>query len=240
MKAGERHHLQTNEFAVRMAWVAEQLTTNLNRILTIAGIVIVGGAIIGAYFYMQKQSADRASAELGAALTIMQSPIAPASTIPGASQAPGTFPSDAARGEAAIAALQKVVDGHTSGDTAAAARYHLASTYMSLGRAADAERMFANAIAKGGSSLVADMAKLGHVQALAAQQKYDEAIKTLTELSAQRDGKLPVDGVLMELARVCRKAGKTQEARAAFKRVVDEFPDSGYVGEARQQLATMG
>ena len=51
----------------------------------------------------------------------------------------------------------------------------------------------------------------------------------LTDLSAQRDGALPVDGVLMELARVCRKAGKTQEARAAFKRVVDEFPESGYV-----------
>jgi hypothetical protein len=70
MKAEERHHLQTNEFAVRMAWVAEQLTTNLNRILTIAGIVVVAGAIVGAYFYMQKQSADQASAELGAALTI--------------------------------------------------------------------------------------------------------------------------------------------------------------------------
>ncbi len=168
MKAEERHHLQTNEFAVRMAWVAEQLTSNLNRILTIAGIVIVAAAIVGAYFYMQKQSADRASAELGAAMTIMQSPIAPVSTIPGASQAAGTFPSEAARGEAAIAALQKVVDAHASGETAAAARYHLGATYLSLGRAADGERMFADAIAKGGSSLYTDMAKLGHVKALAA------------------------------------------------------------------------
>ena len=49
---------------------------------------------------------------------------------------------------------------------------------------------------------------------------------------------LPVDGVLMELARACLKAGKTQDARAAFKRVVDEFPESSYVAEARQQLAT--
>jgi TolA-binding protein len=84
------------------------------------------------------------------------------------------------------------------------------------------------------------MAKLGRVEALAGQNKYDDAIKTLTDLSALRDSKLPVDGVLMELARVCRKAGKMQEARAAFKRVVDEFPESGYVSEAKQQLATMG
>jgi hypothetical protein len=94
--------------------------------------------------------------------------------------------------------------------------------------------------AKGGTSLYGEMANLGHVQALAALKRYDEAIKTLTDLSAQRTTRLPIDGVLMELARVCRKAGKTQEARAAFKRVVDEFPESQYAGEARQQLSTMG
>ena len=33
------------------------------------------------------------------------------------------------------------------------------------------------------------------------------------------------------------KAGKTQDARAAFKRVVDEFPDSPYATEAKQQIA---
>ena len=94
--------------------------------------------------------------------------------------------------------------------------------------------------ARGGSSAYGAAAKLGQSQALVAQGKFDEAIKVLTDLSAQRDSDLPTDGVLMELARVCQRAGKTQEARAAFKRVVDEFPQSGYAGEARQQLATMG
>ena len=84
------------------------------------------------------------------------------------------------------------------------------------------------------------MARLGQAAALAAQQKYDDAIRQLTELSAKRDGPLPLDGVLMELASVCRKAGKMQDARAAFRRVVDEFPESGYADEARKQLATLG
>jgi outer membrane protein assembly factor BamD (BamD/ComL family) len=43
----------------------------------------------------------------------------------------------------------------------------------------------------------------------------------------------------MELARTCVKAGKKEEARAAFKRVVDEFPESVYLADARQQLATL-
>lgn len=240
MKAQERHHLKENEFAVRAAWVAEQLTTNLNRWLAVVGGVAVVAAAGFGYLYLQGRNNDQASALLGSAVVITQSPVVPLSTIPGATQAPGTYPTEAARGEAAIAALQKVIDTYPSNETGTAARYHLATTLLSLGRAADAERVFSEATATGGASLYAEMSKLGRVEALVGLQKYDEAIKVLTDLSAQRDSKLPIDGVLMELARVCRKAGKMQEARAAFKRVVDEFPESGYVGEARQQLATLG
>jgi outer membrane protein assembly factor BamD (BamD/ComL family) len=35
------------------------------------------------------------------------------------------------------------------------------------------------------------------------------------------------------------KAGKPQDARAAYKRVVDEFSNSVYAANAKQQLATL-
>jgi TolA-binding protein len=75
---------------------------------------------------------------------------------------------------------------------------------------------------------------------LLAGGKVDDAIKAFSDLSAERDGVLPVDGVLMQLARAYLKAGKTQEARATFKRVVDEFAQSPYAAEARQQLTAIG
>jgi TolA-binding protein len=240
MKAQERHHLKENEFAVRAAWVAEQLTTNRTRILTAVALVVAIAAIAIGYFYFAARSRDQASAVLAAAVAIQQSPIAPQSSVPGAAQAPGTFASEAARSEAARIALQKVIDAYPSSETGTAARYFLGASLLSAGKGADAQRAFDDAIAKGGASLYAEMAQLGRAQALAQQQQYDNAIKALTDLSARRDSKLPMDGVLMELARVCHKAGKTQEARAAFKRVVDEFPQSGYLDEARKQLSTLG
>lgn len=240
MKAEERHHLKENEFAITTAKVAAQLAANRRSILTVVGVGAVVAALVGGYFYFQSRTYDQASALLGSAMTIERATIAPASTLPGAKQAAGTYPTEAARAEAAIAAFQKVIEAYPTHEIGTAARYHLGGVLLTVGRDAEAERTFTEATAKGGSSLYADMAKLGRVQALAAQKKYDDAIKSLTDLSAQRDGKLPIDGVLMELARVCRKAGKTQEARAAFKRVVDEFSESGYANEARQQLATMG
>jgi TolA-binding protein len=240
MKAQERRHLKEDEFAVRAAWVAEQLTTNRTRILTIGGAIVAAAAIVGGYFYFTAQAKDRASAMLAAAVAVQQSPIAPPSSVPGAAQPAGTFPTEAARTDAAAAALQKVIDAYPSGETGTAARYFLGASFLAAGRGADAERAFDEAIATGGASLYADMAKLGRAEALAQQSQFDGAIKTLTDLSASRDSKLPMDGVLMELARVSRKAGKLEEARAAFKRVVDEFPQSGYVAEARQQLSTLG
>ena len=81
---------------------------------------------------------------------------------------------------------------------------------------------------------------MGLAEALTSEGQYDRAIKEYTDLAAQRDGLLPVDGVLVQLARAYVKAGKTNEARATFKRVVDEFPSSTYVGEARTQMALLG
>lgn len=240
MKAQERHHLKENEFAVQTAWIAEQLAANRTRLLAGVGLVVAVGAIASGYFYMRAQARDRASAMLGAAIAIQQSPIAPPSTVPGATQPAGTYPTEAARAAAAQDALRKVIDAYPSGDTGTAARYFLGTALLAAGNGADAQQAFDQAVATGGSSIYADMARVGLGQALVLQNNYDEAIKTLTDLSAKRDSKLPIDGVLMELARVCRKAGKMQDARAAFKRVVDEFPQSSYVGEARQQLSTMG
>jgi TolA-binding protein len=240
MKAQERHHLKQNELAIQASRVAARLASNRNQITAIVAIVAILAAAIGGYFYFRSRTANRVSAMLGSALMIQQAPIVPAPTVPGATQAAGTYPTEQARTEAALAEYQKVIDEHPGHTGAVEARYHRGNLLLSMGRAADAEQSFAAAVSEGGDSIYAEMARLGRTQAWAAQQKYDDAIRELTDLSARRDGRLPIDGVLMELARVSRQAGKAQEARAAFRRVVDEFPDSPYAGEARQQLATMG
>ena len=240
MKSQERHHLKQNEFAAGTAKLAGTVAENRDRILLIGGIAILAAAIAGGYFYIRKQRNDQASALFGAALTIEQASIVPAPTLPGATQQAGTYSTEQARGEAALAAYQKVIDAYPSHDVGLAARYHRAGVLLSLGRNGEAESAYAEASTRAGSSIYGATSRLGQAQAMAAQRKFDDAIKVLTDLSGQRDSELPMDGVLMELARVCQKAGKTQDARAAFKRVVDEFPQSAYAGEARQQLTTLG
>jgi TolA-binding protein len=239
MKAQQRHHLKQNEIAQTTARLVETFANNRDRILTISVIVLLIVVVGGGYFFWRQRTNEKAGAMLGVAMAIGQSQIVPAPTVPGATQAPNTYPTERARQEAALKAFQEVAATYPSTDAGIAAQYHAAGTLLALGRLPEAEQAFADAAARAGSSVYGAMAKLGRAEAMIGQTKYDDAIKALTDLSADRDGALPVDGVLMELARACVKAGKKQEARAAFKRVVDEFPESPYGQAARQQLTTL-
>jgi TolA-binding protein len=84
------------------------------------------------------------------------------------------------------------------------------------------------------------MAKLGLASTMLAEGQADQAIKAYQDLAAVRDGDVPVDGVLMQLAKAYEKTGKKAEARTTYKRVVDEFPDSPYAQSARQQMTLLG
>lgn len=239
MKAKERRHLKQNEFAETTAKVVSFAQEQRDRLVlggVIAAIVVAAG---GGYWWWHHHVNDEAGGLLGVATAIAGAPIAPPPTVPGATQAPGTYPTEKVREAAAQTAYQDVIAKYPSTEAATTARYQLGVTQLQGGAAAQAEQTFQQVVSTAGANSVYGlMARLGRAQALVEQKKYDDAIKEYTDLSGQRDSSLPIDGVLMQLARTCQKAGKTQDARAAFKRVVDEFPDSPYAADAKTQMGT--
>jgi len=238
MKAKERHQLKQNDFAETTTKVIAQMRENRDRLALIVGGVVVAAVLVGGYSLWRKSQNDKAGALLGLAYTAEQGTIAPLSTLPGATQQPGTFPTERARNDAAMKAFQEVVAKYPSSKAAIVATYEMAGLNLELGRFSDAEAEFNKVIAEK-TEPYASTAALGLAQALLDAGKTDEAVKVLTDLSGNRDGALPVDGVLVQLARADLKAGKKADARAAYKRIVDEFADSQYAADARQALTTL-
>ena len=240
MKTKERHHLKENEFVTTVANLTEWYRDNQGKF--VAGVVAVVAVVVvvSGYFWWQHRNQEQAGSLLGVAMTIYQAPVVPPSSVPGAQQTPGSYPTEKARYEAALAAFQQVADTYPSSTAGLAARYHSAETLLSLGRASEAEKAYQTVIDRGGSTVYGAMAHLGLATAMLASGQNDQAIKALEDLSAQRDGIVPVDGVLMQLASAYQKLGKNAEARTTYKRVVDEFPDSPYAQDARQQMALIG
>jgi hypothetical protein len=64
-------------------------------------------------------------------------------------------------------------------------------------------------------------------------------VTTFRELASDTNSSLPIDGVLMQLGRAALVAGKKEDATRAFTRVVDEFPQSLYVSEAKEKVAEL-
>ncbi len=80
------------------------------------------------------------------------------------------------------------------------------------------------------------MAKLGIATLQIQAKKYDQAIAALQTLSQRADADVPVDAVLMQLGEAYQRAGRTPDALKTFTRVVDEFPQSPYLQDARRRL----
>ncbi len=240
MKRQERHKLKENEFARSVAHARDIFETRKRDLTLGIGLAVALLAVVGGYVMWQQSVADRASTLLGAALAMHEAPVMPppAPVAGGAPpvQQPGTYPTERARMEAALPKFIEAADRYPNTDAGITARYHAAGILASLGRHTDAEQQYQQIVSKAGSSLYARTARLGLADAQAAQKKYDGAITLYTEISRDTSSQLPVDGVLMQLGRACAQAGRKEEAVRAFTRVVDEFPQSLYIADARREL----
>jgi TolA-binding protein len=241
MKTAERQHLKQNELAETLTHAQEWLQSAgpyLGRALGAAVLVVV---VVGGVLWWRAYRTAKAGALLSAALTVASAPIAPppAPAVPGQPAPPappaGSYPTEQARNDAAIAKFAEAASAYPSTEAGRLARYRLAALYAEQGKLADAEREF-KALADGGaSSLHGRMARLGLADLQVRQGQFDAAIATYRELAARADGDLPVDAMLMQLARAQVLAGKSRDAVQTLRRVIDEFPTSVYVSDARRE-----
>jgi predicted negative regulator of RcsB-dependent stress response len=240
MKSTERHRLKENEFARTVARARELIDTRRRDMTAIAIVLVAAILLAGGYGWWRHARDSKANTVLAAALAVAEAPVvAPTPPAPGSPipvQQPGTFQTEQAKLEAALPKFLEVADKYPNTDAGITARYRAAGILASLGRLAEAEQRFQEVIDKAGSRIYGRTARLGLAEVQIAEGKYDNAIKILQELSTDSKSEIPVDAVLMELGRAYMKAGKKNEAAHAFTRVVNEFPLSLYVTDARREM----
>ncbi len=243
MKTTERHHLKDNELAMALTGAQGWVEQNQKTLLAIVAVIVVIAGGIAAYSLWTRSTDTKARTLLAEAMVIEESrvmpPGPPAGTstdptlIPG--QAPGTYPTQQAKLEAALPKFLAAADAYPSSDSGLTARYHAATIQVSLGRFDEATRQYDQVIAAG-SGLVQRMSRLGKAEAQLRAGQYDPAIATLKETSEQTNTDMPVDAVLMELARAYRLAGKTEDARKTLTQVVEKHAESPLAADARTEL----
>jgi tetratricopeptide (TPR) repeat protein len=244
MKRTERHHLKENELAHRISAARDYIESRQSSIAKLAILVVVLAVIVGGFAIYRRQAASQGDQLLAEAMVALNAPVVPAGTqgsegLPAAAQlgAAGTFSTEAAKLNAAVPKLQAAADGHPDTRAGITARYHLAGAFASLGKTTEATAAFDEVVRRAGAdSLYGRMARLGKADVQARSGQLDAAIATWKELTTQAADDVPVDAILMDLARAYLQKGDTQEARKTFTQIVDQHADSPYSTDARREL----
>jgi tetratricopeptide (TPR) repeat protein len=235
MKRTERRHLKENELAHFATSAREAVAGRRSQISAVVIALIVIGVVVGGFFVWRDRVAARADTLLAEAQQVELARVGP----PGAPGSPSSglsFPTEREKNEAALAKFKAVADEYPSTDAGLFARYREGAAQMALARPKEAAAAYQQVIDRGGDSIYAQMARLGLADAQTRAGRYEEAINTYKELSQRTDGPLPVDGILMQLGKTYLLAGKPSDAQQTFNRVVQEFPNSPFSGEARREL----
>jgi TolA-binding protein len=246
MKSTERRHLKQDPLAATLQGTYQRLDRNRKHITLAMTLLVVVLLALGGWVWWRNHAEARASGMFAEAMVVAESPVGPGpvpdtddGTPAAAPQTqPGTFATERERDEAAVARFLEAADAYPNQQPGIAARYHAAATLVSLGRDAEAAEQYQQVIDRAGRHFYARVARLGLAEVQVRQNQFDPAIATYQELITTAKDDLPVDGILIQLGRAYRLAGREAEAQQAFKRVVDEFPTSPFAAEAQRELGT--
>jgi outer membrane protein assembly factor BamD (BamD/ComL family) len=238
MKRTERRHLKDNELASLAATARQTLEERRGQLTAVlVGIVVIGAAAAG-YFAWRGSVQGRAHALLAEAIAVEEARVGPPPA-PGTPSTGLSFNTEREKHQAALTKLKVVADEYPSTDAGLYARYREAATWMALGNPKEAVTAYQQVIDRAGDTMYGQMARLGQAEAQAQAGQFDSAITIYKEMSQRKDGPLPIDGILMQLGRTYIEAGKPADAQQTFSRLVQEFPDSPFSGDAKRELDTL-
>ena len=235
MKRAERHHLKDNELQRWTLQLRKEFNARQREATAIIVAIVAIAAVGGGYLAWRAYVESRAHATLADALAVQEAPVGTPAT-PATS---GGYPNERARLQAAVAKFKAAADAYPSTDAGIFARYQEAAGQVALGNLPAAITAYQAVLAGSGSTIYNQMARLGLADAQARGGQHDAAINTFKELAQRKDGPLPVDGILMQLGRTYRDAGKRTDAQQTFNRLVQEYPDSPFTAEAKRELESL-
>jgi TolA-binding protein len=238
MKSKERHHLKENELRNLARRAGLTVSERRRETTGLVAIVVVVGALALGYYGWREHVQTKAHALLADAMAVQDARVGPP-------PAPGTpagslyFPTERERSQAALTKFKIAADAYPSTDAGIYARYQEGATSLALGSTPGAIAAYEQVIKEAGDGFYGQMARLGLAEAQARAGQYDTAINTFKELAQRKDGPLPVDGILMQLGRTYLDAGKRADAQQTFNKLVEEYPESPFTGDARRELETL-
>ena len=202
------------------------------KIAALVLVVLAVGAFALRHFSTQR---DRDAREaLSAAVQTYRAPVA--SEGPSEDGAPTVFQTPEEKYRKALTEFEGVERRYGSNQAAIRARYYTALCRIELGQNDEAEKTLRDLAArKDGEALEPALARLALADLHARLGRIDQAVDGYKQIADDAGFPLPRDHALHSLAKLYEKTSKPAEAQAAYRQLIEKFPESTYTAEAKQR-----
>src|SRR5262245_36895565 len=235
MKRELKKQIKQDEF---VSWLDHTITwlRAHEREAKVTGGIVLAVAVgwLGLSSWMRSRN-HAAEEDLSAALKTFHAPVAGEPGAETAGQAK-VFATAAERYRQAAQELAEVSRRYPSQSAGRRARYYEGLSRLELGQYDEAQKALSEVAAgRHDKDLSPSLARLQLAELEQRRGRTDEALKLYQQLADDSSLALPRDHVLMALCSALEQAHRLPEARDAYRRLAEEFPDSVYASEARRR-----
>lgn len=204
----------------------------------LGGLVALAAFVFGVAAWLDSRGAE-ANRLLARGIQLWQAPIAPTAPKPDDAAAP-SFATESARQAAAKKVFDELHDRFGGSEAADAASLYLAQIALGEGRRGDARQLWQDYLDEHAGSITAAGVRLSLFALDRGEGKAAEVEKEIRRLLETPEKELPDDALLAQLATTQEALGRESDAKLTWQRLVDEYPESTYAGEARQKSGAVG
>ena len=207
-------------------------------LMALAGVLVLVAAGFGVHYWMQQREA-RASQLLGQASKIAEAPVQQTGATPNDAENP-SFATEKARQEAAEPLFQQIRQKYPNTGAGAIAAVYLGRYQLEQGNTEAARKLWQQFLDDHPDHMLASSVRLSLLALDRQAGKGEQVAKELRAMLEKPEKTLPEDVLLFQLGQTLEDLGKTDEAKATYQRLGDEFPQSPYAQQAQSKVRDLG
>ena len=199
----------------------------------VGGVVGVALLVAGIFLWIGGRK-DGANELLGKALLVDGAEVVATGANPADVVRP-TFASESARRARAKELFAELDDRYGSTATGRVAKLYLAQIAIAENDTEKAKQLWRAFLSAEPSGALSATARVNLYKLDREQGRGAELIGELQKMIEQADKPLPADVILHQLALTYEALGKNDDAKASWRRIVDEYPQSPYTADAQRE-----
>ena len=232
-----KHDIKHDRFVEDVGSAYGYVAKNRSRLLGIAAIAVVATALLVGYSLYRAGQRQKAEQRLAEAIAIMETPVAMTSGVDPNNPSATQFKTEQEKHGKAEPIFAEIVDKYSGSDPADVANLYLARILASKGDVAGARPKLEAFVDEHDDHVLASSAKYSLYELRLASGESQALVTELEKEIADENSLIPQDAALALLARAYEASGNDAKAKEAYRRIINEFPDSAYTLDAQRKTA---